>query len=92
VSVRILEQLATGEQIGSIRMGVTADGVFTYEVEGGRRTVPAVETVGSVQIEGDEELDDAIGAATDESSEAPSAFSGPIPPLTTPANEQPLQA
>jgi type VI secretion system protein VasG len=91
VSVRILEQLATGEQIGSIRMGVTADGVFTYAVEGARG-VPAVATADSIQTDGHGQLDDVIEAAADEPSAAPSAFSGPIPPLTTSTGEQPLQA
>jgi type VI secretion system protein VasG len=91
VSVRILEQLATGEQIGSIRMGVTADGVFTYEVEGGRG-IPASETTDTVQIEGDGQLDDVIGAPADEPAAAPSAFGRSIPPLTTSTDEQPLQA
>jgi type VI secretion system protein VasG len=87
VSVRILEQLATGEQIGLIRMGVTADGVFTYAVEGGRGA-PAVETIGSVQIDADGQPDDVAAGAVED----PSAFSGPIPPLTTPTSERPLQA
>jgi type VI secretion system protein VasG len=34
VSVRILEQLATGSEIGSINVGVTDDGAFAYRVEG----------------------------------------------------------
>jgi type VI secretion system protein VasG len=34
VSVRILEQLAGGADIGSITVGVTADGAFTYRVDG----------------------------------------------------------
>ena len=91
VSVRILEQLASGEQIGSIRMGVTADGVFTYEVEGGPG-LPAVETRSAIQSEGDRQLDDVRGAAPEAPSAAPSAFSGPIAPRTTPTGEQPLQA
>jgi type VI secretion system protein VasG len=81
VSVRILEQLATGQQIGAIRMGVTADGVFTYEVDAA--TGPVADSRG---------IDDAIGdAAAAPSGESP-AFSGPIRPLTTPSSEQPLQA
>jgi type VI secretion system protein VasG len=92
VSVRILQQLATGDQIGSIRMGVTADGVFTYEVQGGSGGASAVETVDSTQVEGDGHLDDAIGTAADEQSAAASPFSGPIPPLTSTTGEQPLQA
>jgi type VI secretion system protein VasG len=34
VSVRILEQLAGGAEVGSIHVGVTADGAFTYRVDG----------------------------------------------------------
>jgi type VI secretion system protein VasG len=37
VSVRILEQLATGEEIGAITVGVTDDGAFAYRVEGRAR-------------------------------------------------------
>ena len=33
VSVRILEQLATGAQIGSIQVGVTDDGAFSYGID-----------------------------------------------------------
>jgi len=39
VSVRILEQMATGSEIGAISVGITDDGAFSYRVEG--RTVPA---------------------------------------------------
>ena len=43
VSVRILEQLATGGEIGSINVGVTDDGAFAYRVEGREsRDRPAV--------------------------------------------------
>jgi type VI secretion system protein VasG len=34
VSVRILEQLASGGEIGAITVGVTDDGAFSYRVEG----------------------------------------------------------
>jgi len=34
VSVRILEQLATGGEIGAISVGVTDDGAFAYRVDG----------------------------------------------------------
>jgi type VI secretion system protein VasG len=34
VSVRILEQLASGGEIGAINVGVTDDGAFAYRVEG----------------------------------------------------------
>jgi type VI secretion system protein VasG len=91
VSVRILEQLASGEQIGSIRVGVTADGVFTYEV-GAARGAPAVQPAGSVQIDGSRHLDDAIDSTAVKPSAAPSALSGPVAPLATPTGEQPLQA
>jgi hypothetical protein len=33
VSVRILEQLATGSDIGAINVGVTDDGAFAYRVD-----------------------------------------------------------
>jgi type VI secretion system protein VasG len=33
VSLRILEQLATGAPIGSIQVGVTADGAFSYLID-----------------------------------------------------------
>jgi type VI secretion system protein VasG len=89
VSVRILEQLATGEQIGSIRMGVTADGVFTYEVDAARAPVGGILELGAV-ANGDQ-VDDTFGDATAAPSGESSAFSGPIPPLTTPTSEQPLQ-
>jgi type VI secretion system protein VasG len=85
VSVRILEQLATGEQIGAIRMGVTADGVFTYEVDAARaQPLVAVGDGG--------QMGDAIGDATATPDDQSPAFSGPVPPLTTPSSEQPLQA
>ena len=38
VSVRILEQLATGGEIGSISVGVTDDGAFAYRVGGREAT------------------------------------------------------
>jgi type VI secretion system protein VasG len=85
VSVRILEQLATGEQIGAIRMGVTADGGFAYEVEGARAGVPGPAADEAVDVPADVPFDDV--AAAQESS----AFSGPMPPLTSPTSEQPLQ-
>ncbi|HKN69237.1 MAG TPA: type VI secretion system ATPase TssH [Gemmatimonadaceae bacterium] len=47
VSVRILEQLATGGEIGSINVGVTDDGAFAYRVEGREpRDTPAVAVPG----------------------------------------------
>jgi hypothetical protein len=47
VSVRILEQLATGGEIGSINVGVTDDGAFAYRVEGREpRDRPAVAAPG----------------------------------------------
>jgi type VI secretion system protein VasG len=91
VSVRILEQLATGEQIGSIRMGVTADGVFTYDVQGGRG-LPPVDAAASAELDADEQLGDVSDTVGEGSAAAPSAFGRPIAPLTTPTSEQPLQA
>ena len=38
VSVRILEQLATGGEIAAITVGVTDDGAFAYRVDGRERT------------------------------------------------------
>jgi type VI secretion system protein VasG len=86
VSVRILEQLATGEQIGSIHMAVTADGMFTYHVQSASASA----------------LFNALSAddvATGATSEAPaemaqseaSVLGGAIPPFTPPSSEQPLQ-
>jgi hypothetical protein len=34
ISVRILEQLASGGEIGAISVGVTDDGAFSYRVDG----------------------------------------------------------
>jgi type VI secretion system protein VasG len=42
VSVRILEQLATGADIGAITVGVTDDGAFAYRVDGRAPTTPGV--------------------------------------------------
>jgi type VI secretion system protein VasG len=91
VSLRILEQLATGEQIGAIRMGVTADGVFTYEVDGAR---PGASTsaVGAAEIGDGAQLADTVGDEATEGASEASAVSGPIPPLTPPSSERPLQA
>jgi type VI secretion system protein VasG len=44
VSIRILEQLASGSQIGSIQVGVTDDGAFSYVING---TVPVRAGVGA---------------------------------------------
>ena len=41
VSVRILEQLATGGQIAAIRVGVTDDGAFAYRVDGSQSSETA---------------------------------------------------
>ena len=92
VSVRILEQLATGEQIGAIRMGVTADGVFTYEVDAARPQMGDASRPDSVAVGDDGQVDDTIGDATAAPDDQSSAFSGAMPPLTKPSSEQPLQA
>jgi type VI secretion system protein VasG len=43
VSVRILEQLATGAEISAITVGVTDDGAFSYRVDGrGAVSAPAL--------------------------------------------------
>jgi type VI secretion system protein VasG len=89
VSVRILEQLATGEQIGAIRMGVTADGVFTYEVDAAGARASTAVVADSMGAADGERIDE---TARDAPSGGSPVFSGQMPPLATPASEQPLQS
>jgi type VI secretion system protein VasG len=91
VSVRILEQIASGEPIASIHMGVTADGVFTYDVNGGARPQPAP-AAAALDAMGEGSFEGVTGPA--DGAEPPVFGAGSVaPPLAPPAPpEQSLQA